>query len=119
MLRAVLTHSQAEWARVLKIPPQTLNKWEQGTRQPNIETLATICASTGCTLDFIFLGRVGTDMKQDLREALLASYRESPFVFELFAPHPLPQQPPPSAAKRVRHSRDQQSVAGAPPPKRR
>jgi len=100
MLRAVLGHTQADWARVLRIKPQILNKWEQGVRQPNIETLMLICGSTGCTLDFIFRGRVGADMKQELREALLSSYRESPFVFELFAPVEPPS--PPSCPKPAR-----------------
>jgi DNA-binding XRE family transcriptional regulator len=91
MLRSVLRHSQAEWARALHIKPQILNKWEQGARQPNLDTLILICNSTGCTLDFIFRGRVsraGGDMRPELRAALLASYRESPFVVDLalFAP---------------------------------
>ncbi len=95
MLRTVLAHSQAEWARVMRIAPPILNKWEQGTRQPNIDTLMMICGSTGCTLDFIFRGRIGHDMNQELREALLASFRGDPYVFELVAPPPL--EPPPSA----------------------
>lgn len=103
MLRSVLGHSQAEWARVLHIKPQILNKWEQGIRQPNIETLILICGSTGCTLDFIFRGRVGNDMRQELREALLNSYRESPFVFGLFAPV-APSSPGPGRRKRDRPS---------------
>jgi DNA-binding XRE family transcriptional regulator len=99
MLREVLGHTQADWARVLRINPQILNKWEQGSRQPNVETLILICASTGCTLDFIFRGRVGADMKQELREALLNSYRESPFVFALFSPVEPPPSPPSSPAR--------------------
>jgi len=100
MLRAVLGHTQAEWAHVLNIKPQILNKWEQGARQPNMETLMLICGSTGCTLDFIFRGRIGEDMREELRRALLASYRESPFVFELFAPVDPPS--PPSSPRRGR-----------------
>jgi transcriptional regulator with XRE-family HTH domain len=103
MLRNVIGHSQAEWARVLRIEPQILNKWERGTRQPNVETLILICGSTGCTLDFIFRGRVGADMRQELREALLSSYRESPFVFELVSPV-APSSPEPGPRKRGRPS---------------
>ena len=102
MLRSVLGHPQAEWARVLNIKPQILNKWEQGVRQPNMETLILICGSTGCTLDFIFRGRVGEDMREELRRALLASYRDSPFVFELFAPVEPPSSP--SSPRRARRS---------------
>jgi DNA-binding XRE family transcriptional regulator len=62
MVRSVLGHNQAEWARRLLIKPQILNKWEQGARQPNIDTLVLICDSTGCTLDFIFRGQAGEDI---------------------------------------------------------
>jgi DNA-binding XRE family transcriptional regulator len=102
MLRAVLGHTQADWARELLINPQILNKWENGSRQPNIETLILICASTGCTLDFIFRGRLGLDMRQELREALLASYRDSPYVSALFGPAVPPS--PPSSPKRARRT---------------
>ena len=101
MLRLVLGHQQAEWARVLRIKPPVLNKWEQGARQPNMETLILICGSTGCTLDFIFRGRVGSDMKEELRRALLSSYRDSPYVFELFAP----AEPPPSSPSSPKRGR--------------
>lgn len=94
MLRAVLGHTQADWARVLRINPQILNKWEQGVRHPNIETLVAICDLTGCTLDFIFRGRLGADISRELREALLYSCRDSPYIFELFSPVDPP--PPPS-----------------------
>lgn len=103
MLRSVLGHSQSEWARVLRIKVQILNKWEQGVRSPNIDTLILICNSTGCTLDFIFRGRVGEDLKQELRQALLNSYRESPYVVELFAPV-VPSSPEPERRKRTRRS---------------
>jgi transcriptional regulator with XRE-family HTH domain len=99
MLREVLGHTQADWARALLIKPQMLNKWEQGSRQPNVETLILICASTGCTLDFVFRGRLGADMKQELREALLNSYPGDPLIFALFAPAEPPPSPPSSPAR--------------------
>lgn len=92
MLRSVLNHSQADWARALGITPQMLNRWEQGTRQPSIELLNLICQSTGCTTDFIFRGQLGLDMGRDLREALLNAFASSPYVYLL------PEQPPPVAA---------------------
>lgn len=103
MLRDVLGHPQAAWARALHVKPQILNKWEQGTRQPNIETLIVICASTGCTLDFIFRGVIGSDMRQELRESLTASFPNSAYVSVLFSPatdRPLP----PSSSTRKRRS---------------
>jgi DNA-binding XRE family transcriptional regulator len=93
MVRAVLSHTQADWARALKITRHLLNKWEQGAAQPNIDVMTMICASTGCTLDFIYRGRVGLDMKQELREALAHSFRDSPYVFLLFSPTDPPSGP--------------------------
>jgi DNA-binding XRE family transcriptional regulator len=100
MVRAVLGHTQADWARALKITRHVLNKWEQGTGQPNLDILILICASTGCTLDFIFRGRVGLDMRQELRDALLRSYAESKHVFPLFSPTEPPPSPSPSRPRR-------------------
>jgi DNA-binding XRE family transcriptional regulator len=99
MVRQVLDHTQAQWAKALNVNPQILNKWEQGTRAPNIDKLILICASSGCTLDFIFRGRLGLDMKQELREALLNSYGGSDYVFPLFAP----ALPPLSASSSLKH----------------
>lgn len=109
MLREVLGHSQGEWARVLHIKPPALSQWEQGVRQPNIETLMVVCLATGCTLDFIFRGQVGADMRQELRQALVDAYPSSPYVLVFFSPSsdlpPVPTAPPsaaPSSAKRTR-----------------
>lgn len=104
MLREVLGHSQADWARALRIKPQILNKWEQGTRQPNIETLIVICGSTGCTLDFIFRGKIGADMRQELRLSLAASFSASNYVSFLFSPATDPPSPPSSSGRARRKS---------------
>jgi transcriptional regulator with XRE-family HTH domain len=81
MLRSVLGHSQAEWARVLRIKPQILNKWEQGARQPNVETLILICNSTGCTLDFIFRGTGGVNRIDHLNRRRVTDSLRGPSTF--------------------------------------
>lgn len=111
MLRGVLDRTQAEWADRLKISRQMLNKWEQGVRQPNMDKLIVICDTTGCTLDFIFRGQVGMDMREGLRRALLVSYGDSPYVSELFAPS-VPPPPPSSPARRRRKQGPRSDAAG-------
>ena len=96
MLRVALGHNQAQWADALGISAPMLNKWEAGTRQPNIDVLIRICESTRCTLDFIFRGRLGRDVDQELRERLASLYGGD--LVLLFSPAAAPQPPDPSAA---------------------
>lgn len=100
MVRAVIGETQADWARTLQITRHLLNKWEQGSAQPNIDLLVAICESTGCTLDFIYRGRAGRDMDQELREALLRSFPGSKYVSPLFAPTDPPSAPSSPSRKR-------------------
>lgn len=65
-LREALGHSQAEWARRLHISVQALNKWEAGTRLPNINALITICDASGASMDYLLRGIVTVEMPQAL-----------------------------------------------------
>ena len=96
MLRIANGHSQVQWADALQITPQLLNKWEKGTRQPNIDVLIRICESFRCSMDFIFRGRLGHDVDPELREKLSSLFPGS-FVLQV-APAEPPQSPDPSAA---------------------
>jgi len=106
MLRTAMGQSQQEWAYALLITPQMLNKWEKGTRQPNIDVLIRICDSYGCTLDFIFRGRLGRDVAPELREKLSSFYGEDAFVL-LGSPveRPPPQDQSDAAASPTRAPR--------------
>ena len=80
MLRTALGHSQQDWAYALQITPQVLNKWESGKRQPNIEVLFRICDSFGCSLDFIFRGKMRAsvrDISPELQAKLIAVYGDA------------------------------------------
>jgi DNA-binding XRE family transcriptional regulator len=74
MLRSVLGHSQADWARALRISRAMLNRWEQGARKPDIEIMILICQSSGCTLEFIYRGQVGQDMRSELKAGAAACF---------------------------------------------
>lgn len=98
-LREFLGHSQAEWAVAMGVSPMQLNKWEKGTRQPNIEVLIRVCGASYCTLDFIFRGVVGQDLHPLLRRTLAEAPNAR--LLQLSSPdgaafsHP---RPPPSPA---------------------
>jgi transcriptional regulator with XRE-family HTH domain len=88
-LREAYGHSQQQWADALLITPALLSKWEGGTRQPNLNSLVTICDQTQCTMDYFFRGRVGPDVPRDLREVLFAEHpRELTFVRIVNPPEP-------------------------------
>ena len=67
-LREATGHTQAQWARALKVTPQKLNKWEAGTRTPNLDDLVIIVKSTRASFDYLFLGRLTYEMNPELLE---------------------------------------------------
>jgi transcriptional regulator with XRE-family HTH domain len=69
-LRQALGHSQADWARELRISNQQLNKWEAGTRLPNIDALVTICDASGASMDYLFRGLLTPEMNPELLQIL-------------------------------------------------
>lgn len=69
-LREALGHSQVEWAKRFKITRMALNKWEAGTRLPNLEILVTICDASGASTDYLIRGIVTLGMPPELVEPL-------------------------------------------------
>jgi len=123
MLRTALGHSQQDWAYALQITPQVLNKWESGKRQPNIEVLFRICDSFGCSLDFIFRGKMRAsvrDISPELQAKLIAVYGADAFSYQVSPVEP-PRPPDQSGAaalpdrkprkKSARQSRGRASVS--------
>jgi transcriptional regulator with XRE-family HTH domain len=93
-LRETIGQNQADWARALRVPNQMLNKWEKGTRQPNLDRLVAICAATGCTMDYLFRGHLGQDMDPRLRDALAEAHGdELSLLFWPGPPAPAPDVP--------------------------
>jgi transcriptional regulator with XRE-family HTH domain len=73
-LREQMGETQAGFARSLQLPVEMLNRWERGTRQPNIDLLCIVCRKTGATLDFILDDQVGPAMNTELLEAWLSQH---------------------------------------------
>jgi hypothetical protein len=54
----------------------TVNKWCAGTRLQPVYHLITICEQSGCTLDFLYRGKLGGLMRRDVELHLVAAYPE-------------------------------------------
>ena len=65
-LRNAYAHSQKQWAAALGVLPSVLNKWEMGTRSPNLDILVAIIDATGATADYVLLGLLTEQMKLEL-----------------------------------------------------
>lgn len=57
-------------ARYLEVDPSTLNKWEAGTRLPDVFKMADLAENLRITLDYLYRGRLeGVDRELALRLA--------------------------------------------------
>ena len=105
-LREATGHTQAQWARALKVTPQKLNKWEAGTRTPNLDDLVIIVKSTRASFDYLFLGRLTYEMNPELLEHLFEAHGDQ---LELGV---LPPRLPPSSPPAAPRSRRRKKPAG-------
>lgn len=122
-LREAFGKKQAVWARDLGISVPMLNKWEAGTRMPNLDMLVRIVKASSASMDYLFLGRLTAEMNPELRDYL---FRHHGADLELRV---LPGAPyldivaascPPSPRKKPRRAvrKDVLSSAFPSPPKR-
>ena len=54
--------NQAAMARLLEIDPRQLAKYELGKLFPDEALIVKFCRITGCTADWLYLGRIGEPM---------------------------------------------------------
>lgn len=71
VLRRSAGISQAELARQLKISPSTVGMYEQGRREPSVETLAAMARLFGVSIDFLVTGKTASQQEQELVSQLL------------------------------------------------
>jgi transcriptional regulator with XRE-family HTH domain len=102
-LRVALGHTQAEWARELRISNQQLNKWEAGTRLPNIDALITICDASGASMDYLFRGLLTPEMEPELLQVLFDAHG-SELILRLRPSRPLGDPSPEAPERRKRPS---------------
>ncbi len=70
-LRRATGLSQHQLAQILKISNSAVGMYEQGRREPSLETLAVIADTFGVSIDFLVTGRPATEEEQDAMEALI------------------------------------------------
>lgn len=79
-------------ANAMGITKQTLHSYETGRNYPDELALVKFADATGCSLDFLFLGRITSGMPQALSDYLLTHH--SDLVEEVWVPGRYVQPPP-------------------------
>lgn len=64
-LRREAGMSQAELARRLQISPSAVGMYEQGRREPSVDTLIAMAEAFGVTTDFLLTGKAATPTEED------------------------------------------------------
>lgn len=71
-LRRSAGMSQAELAHRLKISPSAIGMYEQGRREPSLETVVDMAGVLGVSIDFLVTGRAVNNREKQLVEQLLS-----------------------------------------------
>lgn len=69
-LRRKAGMSQAELAHRLKLSPSAVGMYEQGRREPSVETLVDMASALGVTVDFLLTGQAEKPQEETLEELL-------------------------------------------------
>jgi transcriptional regulator with XRE-family HTH domain len=75
-LRLAIGWTQTALAKHAGVDQSTWTKWEHGERLASVSHMARVCDSFGCTLDFIYRGKIGGLMRRDLELQLVAAHPE-------------------------------------------
>ncbi|MFC0411058.1 helix-turn-helix domain-containing protein [Roseomonas elaeocarpi] len=74
MVAAIVEINQTRVAEALSVDQSTVNKWFAGTRLPPPYHMATFADLFGCSLEFIYRGKIGGPMRRDLELRLVARF---------------------------------------------
>lgn len=72
-LRREAGMSQAELAQRLQISPSAVGMYEQGRREPSVDTLVTMAEVFGVTTDFLLTGKAAGGAEEDKLVRMLTS----------------------------------------------
>lgn len=70
-LRKASGMNQRQLAERLKISPSAVGMYEQGRREPSVETLAAMAALFGVSIDFMVTGKTAQDAEEQAIRDLL------------------------------------------------
>ena len=65
--------SQADLASRIQVSPSALGMYEQGRREPSVDTMVALARALEVTTDFLLTGRVATPAEADALSALILS----------------------------------------------
>ena len=65
--------SQADLAARIQVSPSALGMYEQGRREPSVDTMVALARALDVTTDFLLTGRVATPAEADALSALILS----------------------------------------------
>ena len=76
-LRRARGLSQAELAALLKISPSAMGMYEQGRREPSLQTVVELARYLAVSTDFLLTGQAVTQMERDRLAELLELWVET------------------------------------------
>ena len=71
MLRRAAGLSQSQLAKAAGVSPSTIGMYEQGRREPSIDTLVAMADALGVSLDLLVRGKPGTNRDETILNELL------------------------------------------------
>lgn len=71
MLRKAAGMNQTQLAQLLKISCSAVGMYEQGRREPSLETLAAIARIFGVSIDFLVTGKPTNPLEQQAMEDII------------------------------------------------
>ncbi len=69
-LRRQANMSQSELAQRLQVSPSAIGMYEQGRREPSVDTLIALARCLGVTLDYLMTGQISPGEMQQLHAML-------------------------------------------------
>ena len=76
-LRRIRGLSQAQLAKLLRISPSAMGMYEQGRREPPVQTIIALSRSLTVSTDFLLTGQAATEEESRLLSQLLDTCVES------------------------------------------
>ena len=75
--------SQAQLAQRLRVSPSAMGMYEQGRREPSMETIVALSREFGVSTDYLLTGVIRTPQRQELEEILLRKIQAADHNLEL------------------------------------
>lgn len=91
-LRRQANMSQAELAERLQVSPSAIGMYEQGRREPSVDTLVALSRIFGVTLDYLVTGQPSEAEQQQLQNLLISRIQAADLRLESRENRPFTRQ---------------------------